>query len=143
MVIFVVHPSGNSGFHDANSRIEGGRAAVAGGILLSFGDWNQSTWSPKVACTVNHTDQASSVHILNTEIVRKAAIKGVGGLGIALSLCRKYTIRMRNITMDSNIVGAIGESSKWWQQFPASWPWPYRKSRHSNFSTCTLPLNQH
>ena len=120
MAISVIHPSGNSGYHDiviANSRIEGGRAVISGGISLSaYASWNQSTWPPEVSCTVNHTDQASSVRILNTEIVRNAAIDAVGGLGIIISLCRKYTIQMRNVTMNGDILGAVGESPKgWWQ----------------------------
>ena len=120
LAISVIHPSGNSGYHDiviANSRIEGGRAVISGGISLSaYASWNQSTWPPEVSCTVNHTDQASSVHILNTEIVRNAAIDAFGGLGIIISLCRKYTIQMRNVTMNGNILGAVGESPKgWWQ----------------------------
>ena len=43
----------------------------------------------------------------------------VGGLGIRLSLCRKYTIQIRNVTMSGNILGAIGEVpniKEWWQQ---------------------------
>jgi len=124
LAISIFHPSGNSGFHDIiieNCSIEGGRAVFSGGISLSaYAYWNQPTWPPEVLCIVNHTDQASSVHIINTEIVQNAAIDAVGGLGILLRLCRKYTILIRNVTMSGNILGAIVEVPNikvWWQQY--------------------------
>jgi len=124
LAISIFHPSGNSGFHNIvieNCHIEGGRAVFGGGISLSVcASWNQSTMLPEVSCIVNHTDQASSVHIINTEIVQNAAIDAVGGLGILLSLCRKYTIQIRNVTMSGNNLGAVGEVPKgwpWWQQY--------------------------
>ena len=84
--------------------------------VFAYASWIQSRG---LTCIVNHTDQASSVHIINTEIVQNAAIDAVGGLGIRLSLCRKYTIQIRNVTMSGNILGAIGEVpniKEWWQQ---------------------------
>ena len=123
LAVDIIHPKGNSGFHNIvidNCHIEGGRALLGGGIFLYVAE----SWElrpTEVSCTVNHTNQAGSVHILNTEIVRNAAVDAAAGVGIVLNLCHKYSIKIKNVTMDGNVLSPkVGGSTKGsWQQFAA------------------------
>ena len=123
LAIDIIHPArNNSAFHSIvidNCRIEGGRADIGGGMAL-YAFISTNLTLAELFCAEKNSDQAGSVHIMNTEIVHNTAVDVAGGLAVVLNLCHKYTIQITNTTFSGNSLGSVGESSKGW------WPKPLR-----------------
>ena len=118
LAIDIIHPN-NPASHSVvidNCHIEGGRADLGGGMSL-YAFTSSNLTLAKLFCAVNNSYQVGSVHIVNTEIVRNAAVDVAGGLAVVINLCYKYTIQIKNTTFSGNSLGSVGESSKsWWPQ---------------------------
>ena len=120
LAIYTILPEDNSAFHSIvidNCRVEGGRAGFGGGMgLYASVPWNGIP--PHAFCTAKNTDHASSVQIINTEIVQNTATYAAGGLVVALSLCYKYTVEIKNTTFSDNSLVPDGESPnlEWWSK---------------------------
>ena len=71
LAVTAIYPEGNSTFHSIvidNCRIEGGRAALGGGMSLLASESIYINY-PQAFCTAIDIDQASGVQIINTEII--------------------------------------------------------------------------
>lgn len=122
LAIVTVVPKYNSAFHTIvidNCHIKGGRAGFGGGMALYASESFFNYTRPHASCTVNNTDHASSVQIINTEIVQNAAIYAAGGLSVFLNLCYKYIVQIRNTTFSGNTLVPVGESPNfgWWPKY--------------------------
>ena len=104
LAIVTANPKYNTAFHTIvidNCCIERGRAGFGGGVALyALESWKYTP--PHASCTVNNTDQASSVQIINTEIVQNTATYAAGGLAVALNISYKYIVEIRNTTFSGN-----------------------------------------
>ena len=125
LAILTAVPKYNPAFHTIvidNCHIEGGRAGFGGGMALFAWESFFNFTRPHASCTVNNTDHASSVQIINTEIVQNAATNAAGGLSVFLNLCHKYTLQIRNTQFSGNTLVPVGDSPNF-----GSWP-KYLKS---------------
>ena len=118
LAIDIIHPAeNNSAFHSIvidNCHIEGGRADIGGGMSL-YAFTSTDLTLAELFCAEKNSDQAGSVHIVNTEIVQNTAVDVAGGVAVVLNLCHKYTVELTNTTFSGNSLGSVGESSKgWW-----------------------------
>ena len=136
LAIYTILPEYNSAFHSIvidNCRVEGGRAAFGGGMgLFASASWNFTP--PHASCTVKNTDHASSVQIINTEIVQNTATYAAGGLLVDLNLCYKYTVEIRNTTFSGNSLVPVGESPNL-----GLWPKYLRSFAGGNLAISILP----
>ena len=122
LAILTVVPKYNSAFHTImidNCHIKGGKAGFGGGMALYASESFFNYTRPHASCTVNNTDHASSVQIMNTEIVQNAATNAAGGLSVFLNLCYKYIVQIRNTTFSGNTLVPVGESPNfgWWPKY--------------------------
>ena len=121
LAIVTANPKYNTAFHSIvidNCHIERGRAGFGGGMALyALESWKYTP--PHASCTAKNTDQASSVQIINTEIVQNTATYAAGGLAVALNLCYKYTVEIRNTTFSGNSLVPVGDSPNlgWWPKY--------------------------
>ena len=136
LAIVTANPKYNTAFHTIvidNCCIERGRADFGGGMAL-YALESMKYMPPHTSCTVKNADQESSVQIINTEIVQNTATYAAGGLVVALNLCYKYTVEIRNTTFSGNSLVPVGESPNL-----GLWPKYLRSLSGGNLGISILP----